>query len=132
MTYSFFLTDAPYKSIISDVLVLAEYYSTIMRFIEERYQFNNGRVNQALCGVLEDLMQDYRVSIFENHFFLDFIFHSTFIYTPFTFVGVNDSVRNETPKRVIEPSRFAVQYSSASRNHELFVSRGSCCSKGKL
>lgn len=58
------IVDAPYKSIISDILTLAESYSTILRFIEERHQFNNGRVNQALCGVLEDLMQDYRVNIF--------------------------------------------------------------------
>ncbi len=54
-------SDAPYKSIILEILVLAEYYSVVTRFIEEHSQFTSGRVNQALCAVLEDLMQDYRV-----------------------------------------------------------------------
>lgn len=54
-------TDAPFKSIALEILVLSEYYSAVMKFIEERQQFSCGRVNQALCATLENLMQDYRV-----------------------------------------------------------------------
>lgn len=58
---SVLFADAPFKGIVTEILVLAEYYSTVMRFIEERRQFSSGRVNQALCEVLEQILQDYRV-----------------------------------------------------------------------
>ncbi|XP_065207167.1 gamma-tubulin complex component 2-like isoform X2 [Planococcus citri] len=56
---------SPFKSIVSEILVLAEYYSTVIRFIEERHQFSSGRVNQALCEILENILQDYRVFIIQ-------------------------------------------------------------------
>ncbi|XP_034250701.1 gamma-tubulin complex component 2-like isoform X2 [Thrips palmi] len=55
--------DPSLKQLVEKILSLASYYSTIVRFIEEKSSFHWGQVNQALAGAMDQLIQEYKVFI---------------------------------------------------------------------
>lgn len=55
--------DPSLKQLVEKILPLASYYSIIVKFIEEKYSYHYGQVNQALAGAMDLLIYEYKVFI---------------------------------------------------------------------
>lgn len=53
--------DPSLRQLVEKILSLGSYYSTIVRFIEEKSSYHWGQVNQALAGAMDLLLQEYKV-----------------------------------------------------------------------
>uniref|UniRef100_A0A8D3ADA3 Gamma-tubulin complex component n=1 Tax=Scophthalmus maximus TaxID=52904 RepID=A0A8D3ADA3_SCOMX len=55
--------DMSIKELVSRILPVASYYSTITRFIEEKSSFEYGQVNHALTAAMRTLMKEYLILV---------------------------------------------------------------------
>uniref|UniRef100_A0A8C6TN07 Gamma-tubulin complex component n=1 Tax=Neogobius melanostomus TaxID=47308 RepID=A0A8C6TN07_9GOBI len=55
--------DMSVKELVSRILPVASYYSTVTRFIEEKSSFEYGQVNHALTAAMRTLMKEYLILV---------------------------------------------------------------------
>ena len=55
--------DVSLKILVDRILPVCSYYSAVMRFIEEKSTFYEGRINQALCAAMKALVREYCVVV---------------------------------------------------------------------
>jgi len=61
--YDFFFLDPSLRELVKQILPLASHYSMVMRFIQEKSQFEYGQVNHALTATMNALIKDYMVLV---------------------------------------------------------------------
>ncbi|XP_061837149.1 gamma-tubulin complex component 2 isoform X2 [Nerophis lumbriciformis] len=55
--------DTSVKELVNRILPVASYYSTVTRFMEEKWSFEYGQVNQALTAAMRTLMKEYLILV---------------------------------------------------------------------
>lgn len=55
------MTEPGNQEMCTKILVLATHYSTVVRFIEQKYDFHFGRVNNALAAAMDEHVLEYLV-----------------------------------------------------------------------
>jgi gamma-tubulin complex component 2 len=58
-----FISDPSLHEMVKQILPLASHYSMVMRFIQEKSQFECGQVNHALTAAMNTLIKDYMVLV---------------------------------------------------------------------
>jgi len=59
----FFISDPSLREMTKQILPLASHYSMVMRFIQEKSNFEHGQVNHALTAAMSSLIKDYMVLV---------------------------------------------------------------------
>lgn len=59
----FFISDPSLRELTKQILPLASHYSMVMRFIQEKSNFEYGQVNHALTAAMNSLIKDYMVLV---------------------------------------------------------------------
>lgn len=59
----FFISDPSLRELTKQILPLASHYSIVMRFIQEKSNFEYGQVNHALTAAMNSLIKDYMVLV---------------------------------------------------------------------
>lgn len=59
----FFISDPSLRELTKQILPLASHYSMVMRFIQEKSNFEYGQVNHALTSAMNSLIKDYMVLV---------------------------------------------------------------------
>jgi hypothetical protein len=70
MTVCNLITDPALKEICNKILTLATHYSLIVRFVEQKYEFRFGTVNQALVAAMDEHLREYVVCVPTNNVIL--------------------------------------------------------------